>query len=69
MTLDGYQIDIPCEMIEKYDPILATHFNSVPVSIGQLGPTLVVFPEVDDADLAQELEALSVYEIVFIGVQ
>ncbi len=69
MALDGYQVEIPWETIEKHNPLLATHFNGVPVPVGQLGPALIVFPTVDDTELAEELEALSGFAIVFIGVE
>ena len=68
-ALDGYQVEISWDIIERYEPILGTHYNGVPVPLGQLGPALIVFPPVDDAKLAEELEALSGFAVVFIGVE
>lgn len=69
MAMDGYQVEIPWDIIEKHDPIIATTFNGAPLAIGQLGPTVVIFPPVEDEALRADLEALSVFAVAFIGVE
>lgn len=69
LALDGYQVEIPWDMIETYDPILATHVDGAPLGIGDLGPTMTVFPVVDDAEVYESFLALQVWATVYLGVE
>ncbi|WP_172295540.1 hypothetical protein [Pseudoruegeria sp. HB172150] len=68
MALDGYEVEIAWDMVETQQPILATRIDGLPIALGQLGPTLIVFPEVEDEDLTEELNKLSVYALTYIGL-
>ncbi|MEM8850043.1 MAG: hypothetical protein AAGE03_08415 [Pseudomonadota bacterium] len=69
LALDGYQVEIPWDMIEAYDPILATHVDGTPLGIGDLGPTMTVFPVVEDAEVYESFLALQVWATVYLGVE
>lgn len=69
MALDGFTADIPWDVITTHQPILATHANGVPLEIGKLGPAMVVFPVVDDAELYDSFHAKEVFATFFIGVE
>ncbi|MEM7710164.1 MAG: hypothetical protein AAF264_05325, partial [Pseudomonadota bacterium] len=68
-ALDGYQAEIPWEMIEAHDPILATHLDGAPLAIGGLGPTMTVFPVVEDAEVYESFLALQVWATVYLGIE
>lgn len=69
MALDGFTAEIPWELITTHEPILATHANGVPLEIGKLGPAMVVFPVVADAELYDSFHAKEVFATFFIGVE
>ncbi len=69
MALDGYQVEIPWDNITGLRPILATHANGRPLALGGFGPAAVIYPPQKDAALQEELEALQVWAVVFIGVE
>lgn len=69
MALDGYQAEIPWDQIEKYQPILATHGDGVPLPLGKLGPAMIVFPVVADKELYESFGALEVFATFFIAVE
>lgn len=69
MAMDGYQSEIPWNSIETHQPILATHADGSPMGIGGYGPTMIVFPPTDDADLAQEQSGQQVWALAYIGVE
>ncbi|MCA8880145.1 MAG: hypothetical protein KDA73_09350 [Rhodobacteraceae bacterium] len=69
MGLDGYQVEISADLIAAHDPILATRLDGAPMAIGGLGPAMVVFPEVADPELTEELDSLEVWSTFFIATQ
>ncbi|WP_170330828.1 hypothetical protein [Ruegeria arenilitoris] len=69
VAMDGYQSEIPWESIAAHQPIVATHADGVPMGIGGYGPTMIVFPPTDDADLAQEQSGQQVWAIAYIGIE
>lgn len=69
VALDGYQAELPMEMIESLDPILATHANGKPLAIGGYGPTAIVFPTISTPEIAEEVVSLQVWALVFIGIE
>ncbi|MES0824100.1 hypothetical protein [Ruegeria sp. SCP11] len=69
MAMDGYQSEIPWDRIAENQPIVATHADGSPMGIGGYGPTMIVFPPTDDADLAQEQAGQQVWALAYIGVE
>ncbi len=69
MAMDGYQSEIPWQSISTHQPIIATHADGVPMGIGGYGPTMIVFPPTNDADLAQEQAGQQVWALAYIGVE
>jgi len=69
MAMDGYQAEIPWASIEAFQPIVATHADGGPMGIGGYGPTMIVFPPTDDADLTQEQAGQQVWALAYIGVE
>jgi hypothetical protein len=69
MALDGYQVQIAWDMIDKYQPILATHADGHPLSIGGFGPTMIVFPIVADRELYASFDSMQVFATHLIEVQ
>lgn len=69
MALDGYQAEIPWNSIAAHQPILATHADGKPLAIGGLGPAMVVFPVVEDAELYKSFDAMQVFATFYIEVE
>lgn len=69
MAMDGYLSEIPWTSIEAHQPIVATHADGSPMGIGGYGPTMIVFPPTDDADLAQEQSGQQVWALAYIGIE
>lgn len=69
MALDGYQAEIDWALIKKHQPILATHADGKPLSIGGFGPAMVVFPVVEDNELYESFDAMQVFATFFIAVE
>ncbi|MBO9453177.1 hypothetical protein J7426_23140 [Tropicibacter sp. R16_0] len=69
MAMDGYQAEIPWDMIERLNPILATHADGAPMGIGGYGPTIVVFAPTDNAEDAEAIPAMQVWAIAYIGIE
>lgn len=69
MALDGYQAEIPWQSINAHQPIVATHADGVPMGIGGYGPTMIVFPPTDDAELAQTQASQQVWAIAYIAIE
>lgn len=69
VAIDGYRKEIPWDRIERFEPILATHANGAPLPLGGYGPAVIVFPTVEDPDLAQELGSYQVWATAYIGIE
>ncbi len=69
MAMDGYQAEISWQNIADHKPILATHADGAPMGIGGYGPTMIVFPPTDDADLAQTQSGQQVWALAYIAVE
>lgn len=69
VALDGYQVDIPWDNQTGLRPILATHANGRPLGLGGFGPAAIIYPPQADAALQEELAALQVWAVTFIGVE
>lgn len=68
MALDGYQPEIAWEDIEAHDPILATHADGAPLAIGDIGPAMIIFPAIEDAETADRLDAARVWAVFYVGI-
>jgi hypothetical protein len=65
-AFDGYQVEISSEMIAQHDPILATHVAGEPLSVGGLGPAMLVWPRQSDdrlTDMNDDLWPWGVFAI------
>ncbi|WP_037316173.1 hypothetical protein [Ruegeria halocynthiae] len=69
MAMDGYQAEITWDSITAHQPIVATHADGAPMGIGGYGPTMIVFPPIDDEDLAQEQAGQQVWALAYIAVE
>ncbi|WP_164658622.1 hypothetical protein [Tropicibacter sp. Alg240-R139] len=69
MAMDGYQAEIPWDMIERLNPILATHADGAPMGIGGFGPTMVVFPPTNNTKDAEAIPSMQVWAIAYIGIK
>ena len=69
VALDGYQVDITWDNQIGLRPILATHANGRPLGLGGFGPATIIYPPQKDAALQEELDALQVWAVAFIGVE
>ncbi len=69
MAMDGYQAEIAWDSIAAHKPIVATRADGAPMGIGGYGPTMIVFPPTDDADLAQTQSGQQVWALAYIGVE
>ncbi len=69
MALDGYQIELPWALISAHEPILATHVDGKPLGIGDIGPTMTVFPVVEDTALYESFLGLQVWATFYIEVE
>ncbi|QPH52706.1 hypothetical protein [Pontivivens ytuae] len=69
MALDGYSVEIPWEEMVEHGPILATHVDGTPLPIGGIGPTMTVYPQIEDAALYEEFLAKQVWATFYLGVE
>lgn len=68
-ALDGYRPELSWDLIETHQPILALRGDGVPLALGGIGPTMIVFPVVEDAELYAGFDAFQVWALFFIGVE
>lgn len=57
-ALDGYQVDVSWEQIEAHQPILAYERDQLPLTLGELGPVILIWPRQDDPELHQMTDDL-----------
>lgn len=51
-AMDGYEAEVPADLIARYEPILALRADGDPLAIGGLGPVMLVWPRLTQNDLA-----------------
>ncbi|MBR9825138.1 MAG: hypothetical protein GYB36_04955 [Alphaproteobacteria bacterium] len=68
-ALDGYQRDISMERIEQDGVILAISRNGIPLGLGGLGPTMLVWPRGEDPALAEMSDDDWVWGILTLEVR
>lgn len=69
VAMDGYQAEIPWDLINAHNPILATHGDGEPLPIGTYGPAMIVFPPSDDAETQETLVSKQVWAIIYVDVK
>lgn len=67
-ALDGYQRDITLQRIAEDGVILAISRNGIPLGLGGLGPTMLVWPRGSDPDLANMTDDDWVWGILTLEV-
>ncbi|MEM0988138.1 MAG: hypothetical protein AAGK00_04610 [Pseudomonadota bacterium] len=68
-ALDGYSVAMDRVFMEAHQPILAIAATGFSLAIGDYGPTMIVFPPTDDADLQDEFNGLQVWAILHISAE
>lgn len=68
-TLDGSTVELPLEEAYAAGAVLALKRDGIPFAIGDFGPTHVVFPRAERADLAQMPDDWWVWSIYHIHVE
>ncbi len=68
-AIDGYAVEIPAQELIAKGAMLALKRDGKPLGIGGFGPTQVVFPRADRADLADMPDDWWVWQIFHIGVK
>lgn len=43
-SFDGYEAEVPAELIARYEPVLALRADGEPLATGGLGPVMLVWP-------------------------
>jgi hypothetical protein len=51
-AFDGYQAEVSAEMIASHEPILALRADGQPMSVGGLGPVMLVWPRLNQSALS-----------------
>ncbi|RVV98813.1 hypothetical protein EKE94_07905 [Mesobaculum littorinae] len=69
MALDGYQVEIAWQDMVDHGPILATRADGAPLPIGGNGPTMVVFPVLEDSETYAMMQPLQVWAVFYIGTE
>ncbi len=68
-ALDGYAVDISLKDAYAAGAVVALKRDGIPFAIGDFGPTHVVFPRADRADLADMNDDWWVWSIYHINVE
>lgn len=67
-ALDGYQVEIPPEMIAAHAPILAHTRDGQPLAIGGYGPLMLIWPRGEDPALAEMNDDLWVWGVFALEI-
>lgn len=68
-ALDGYAVEVPLEEMVAKGAVVALTRDGRPLGIGNFGPTQIVFPRADRADLADMPDDWWVWQIYHIRVE
>jgi hypothetical protein len=68
-AMDGYAIEAPVEELVGKGAVVALERDGKALGIGGLGPTQIVFPRADRADLAEMSDDLWIWQIYHIKVE
>ncbi|WP_135502073.1 hypothetical protein [Roseovarius aestuariivivens] len=67
-ALDGYGVEIDRSFIDTHTPLLAIAAEGASMAIGDLGPSMIVFPPTEDAELQETFNSYQVWAVFHIGV-
>lgn len=68
-ALDGYQVDLDYEAAIANGAVIALKRDGAPFALGDYGPTQIVFPRAERADLADMNDDNWIYSIYYINVE
>ena len=68
-ALDGYQVDLDYAESVANGAVVALKRDGVPFALGDYGPTQIVFPRAERADLAEMNDDTWIYSIYYIHVE
>jgi len=68
-ALDGYQVDLDLDEAIANGAVIALKRDGEPFSLGDYGPTHLVFPRAERADLADMNDDTWIYSIYYIHVE
>lgn len=68
-ALDGFQVDLDLDEAVANGAVVALKRDGKPFSLGDYGPTHIVFPRADRADLADMNDDTWVYSIYYMHVE
>ncbi len=68
-ALDGYQVDLDLAEAVANGAVIALKRDGMPFAIGDYGPTHLVFPRAERADLADMNDDTWIYSIYYIHVE
>jgi hypothetical protein len=67
-AMDGYSVEVPAEEMLAKGAVVALARDGKPLGIGSFGPTQIVFPRGDRADLAEMNDDWWIWQIFHIRV-
>jgi len=68
-ALDGYQVDLDFAEAVANGAVIALKRDGMPFALGDYGPTHLVFPRAERADLADMNDDTWIYSIYYINVE
>jgi hypothetical protein len=68
-AMDGYAIEVPRAELEQKGAVVALARDGKPLGIGDFGPTQIVFPRADRAELADMPDDWWIWQIYHIVVE
>lgn len=68
-ALDGYQVDLDMADVIAKGAVIALKRDGAPFALGDYGPTQLVFPRAERADLAGMNDDTWIYSIYYINVE
>lgn len=68
-ALDGYQVDLDLAGAVANGAVIALKRDGIPFALGDYGPTQLVFPRAERADLAGMNDDTWIYSIYYINVE
>ncbi len=68
-ALDGYQVDIDLAEAVANGAVIALKRDGMPFALGDFGPTQLVFPRAERADLADMNDDTWIYSIYYMHVE
>lgn len=67
ISVDGFQAEVTADLIERHEPVLAVRADGEPLSVGGLGPVMLVWPRRAENELADMNDDLWPWGVFAIG--